>query len=156
MADDIALGDNAVVVRLSWMLRVGCSPWQGLGKPRAWTWRQERTLLHRWPACAVALAPGGGALAAAGLAGQLWLWRLHAGAAEPTLLLQVRPCQCQCLDLRVCKKGTVGACVQGHCSSLFLRRLSYKAVVSIIACLAAGKEKKALVYICPLPHALAG
>ncbi len=61
----------------------------------AWRWRRERTLLHRWPACAVALAPRGAggaepALAAAGLAGQLWLWRLRGGGREPELLLQAR------------------------------------------------------------------
>jgi len=59
----------------------------------AWRWRRERTLLHRWPACAVALTAAGAggaepALAAAGLAGQLWLWRLRAGGREPELVLQ--------------------------------------------------------------------
>ena len=63
---------------------------QAPGAPSCWRWRQERTLLRRWPACAVALAAGGRGLAAAGLAGQLWLWRLGGGQAEPALQLQVR------------------------------------------------------------------
>ena len=105
--------------------------WQGSGGPQAWTWRQERTLLHRWPACAVALAPGGAALAAAGLAGQLWLWRLHAGAAEPMLLLQVCSCHCTMKGFA----AVVGIYMLMHCWRLcagpglgaILQHMAYKA-----------------------------